>query len=519
MNDSGTRGGGGAPRGREARGLPGLAIPSLAIGGVAVAVALAGGIAEVAAAPPGSVGPARGGPPSMLVVSLDTFRADRLGVLGNSRGLTPNLDAFAADAVVFTQAWSQANITSMSHASLFTSRYPSELGTTDPRFHLGPAPPTLAEVLGVYDYDTVAFTAGGHLGRGFGLDRGFSRFSATEQLGSLWHTVPPALAWLDWRSRDRPFLLFVHGYDTHAPYLEPAPYGLAWAAPGYAGPGSEAVHSPFGSESIFDGALFRIPMMIGWLHERARPRVWDAAARSALAARAHAPDAVPFGPDDARFVADVYDGAAAYADALFGQLVAELKERQLYDDTVIVVLADHGESLGEAGRFGHGDSLSDPELHVPLLVHVPHGTPRRVDAPVTLLDVLPTLCELAGAQAPADIHGVSLVPWLHGAEGPRHDVVFAEGNGRAISARAAAGRLTLTGVTASSPYLGDLLRTAAVDGPAFTSDTTVADAAGREVLRGDLVAWRGSLAPVRGQTVADPAAVEAMRKQGYWAPK
>lgn len=485
---------------------------------VAVAALLAAGCGWGAVPEAGGASPP-GGRPSVLLVSIDTLRADRLGAYGNGRGLTPNLDAFAREAVVFEQAWAQANVTSMSHGSLFTSRYPSELGTAGPMFRLGDEPPTLAGVLSLYGYDTAASTAGGHLAAGFGLDRGFERFDAQDQLASFWHTVPPAMAWLDERASDDPFLLLVHTYDTHSPYLQPAPYGLAWADPGYSGPAEQALGSIVGTELIFGHALFRSEDMLSFLHRRRRPRTWDDDARAAVAALAKPPDAVPFGDEDVRHVRDVYDGAAAYADAFFGVLVAGLKARGVYDDLVVVVFSDHGETLGEDGRFGHGDSVDDRELHVPLMVRLPGAPGRRVDAPVTLLDVMPTVLELAGATAPAGIRGASLVPWLRGAEGPRHDLAFSEGNRRSVSVRSSAGRLTFTGVSADSPYLPSLLRTAAIDGPAFATDTTIADPAAREPLRQALSAWRGTLETAWAKAQApDPQAVEQMRARGYWTP-
>jgi arylsulfatase A-like enzyme len=464
-------------------------------------------------------------PPSILLVSLDTLRADRLGVLGNHRGLTPNLDAFAKDAVVFEQAWSQSDITSMSHASLFTSRYPSELGMVGPTFHLGRHAPTLADVLGVYGYDTAAFTAGGHMSRGSGLDRGFTVFEPTRELGSFWHTVPRAVEWLDERASaggaDKPFFLLVHTYDVHEPYLDPAPYGLAWADPAYTGPAADALDALVGTNLVFDHTWFRAEGMLGLLEERGHPRIWDADAHAALAALASRPELepVPFGDADFAHVRNVYDGAAAYADAYFGRLVADLRARGRYDDTIIVVFSDHGEALGEDGRFGHGDSLADWELHVPLLLKVPGGTGRHVDAPVALLDVMPTLLELAGATPPAGLAGQSLVPWLRGGEGPSRPEVYAEGNTREVSVRSTAGRLTFAGVAADSPFLPGLLRTAAIDGPAFASDTTVTDPAAREALRARLLAWRAGLELAGASVPADPKMVEQMRTHGYWDAK
>jgi arylsulfatase A-like enzyme len=454
-------------------------------------------------------------PKSVLLVSIDTLRSDRMGALGNTRGLTPNLDAFAAESTVFTQAWSQANTTSMSHAALFTSRYPSELGVPGTTFTLGAGAPTLAEVLGLYGYEPVAFTAGAHLEPGWGLERGFTKFAATEPLGSFWHTLPAAEAWLDARTATTPFFLFVHGYDAHAPYLDPAPYGTAWTA----APGTDAVRQLVGTELVFGQTLFHEESMMSALAGLDRPRPWDAEGQAAVAAMAAAGShgATPFGDTDAAYVRDVYDGGVAYADALFGWFMVGLRARGRLDDTIVVVLGDHGEALGEQGRFGHGDSLADEELHVPLYIRVPGAAPRRVDAPVALLDVMPTLLDLTGAEAPAGIHGRSLRPWIEGAEGPAHDVIFAESNLRAVSARGAAGRLSFSGLGAGSPFLQGLMATSLPTDAAWSIDTTVADPTAREDLRRALLAWRATIR-LPGAAVApvDPALREEMRKHGYF---
>ena len=384
--------------------------------------------------------PAPVGPAPIVLVSLDTFRADRLGVLGNPRGLTPNLDAFAAESVVFSHAWSQADSTSMSHASLFTSHYPSELGDIGPAFRQDPDHPTLAEVLRGQAYATAAFTGGGQLIPGSGLERGFTLFEAAHGLGSFWHSVPPALTWLDTLGRG-PFFLFVHSSDTHAPYRAPPPYGLAWTD----------------------------PERVGTAHE-----------------------------------ADLYDGAAAYADAGFGGLIAGLQEQGIYDRAVIVAFADHGESLGEDGRFGHGDALSDAVLHVPLIVHAPGAPPGTIRSPVGLLDVMPTVLELAGVPVPAGLAGHSLAPWLRGKTGPTAAAAFAESASRAISVRTNAGRVTFAGISADTPPLADLLQNAAIDGPAFARDTTVDDLATRRALRTRLLAWRKELHPAPAEPTDAP---------------
>lgn len=471
---------------------------------------LPAGCVPAAADPPGPA-------PSIVLVSIDTVRADRMGALGNPRGLTPNLDAFAADSVVFDNAWAQANITSMSHASFFTSRYPSELGTVGADFALAHgAAPTIAEVLIHYGYETAAFTAGGHLRRGTGIDAGFSTFDDHRGLGSFWHTVPKALAWLDKQEPGRSTFLFVHSYDAHAPYESPAPYGLAWTDPAYEGPMADAVAKVPGTESVRDHLLFpdeQINAVERGLH---RSRLWDPGSRAAIAAL---PGGTPIDDADVQFGRDVYDSAVAYADAGFGRLIAGLKASGAYDRSVIVVLSDHGESLGEDGRFGHGASLRDEELRVPLYIHAPRTAPRHVSADVTLLDVVPTLCAFGRARAPAGIRGKSLVPWLHGATGPSTPALFAESNNAEISVRTSKGRLTFSGLMADSPWLTDVLDETPLTSPAYGLDTSVIAAADKATMHDDLLAWRRSLVPHKGRSVMPRGKeLDELRARGYWSP-
>ncbi len=463
--------------------------------------------------------PASQEPPATLVlVSLDTLRADRLGVLGNPRGLTPNLDAFAAESAVFTQAFAASNTTAMSHASVFTSRYPSELGEPGPRFSLGTGGTTLAEVLELYGRHTAAFTGGLHLDPGWGLSRGFSEFSATPPLGSLWTTLPAAADWLD--GRTDPVFLFAHGYDVHTPYLVPAPYGLAWADRTYKGEAVTAVRRRVGTELVFDGRMFLEDAMLGFLWDLGRPRPRDAAGRAALAAAAADPatPSEPFTEADATYTNAVYDGAVAYADSLFGWFISRLKATGRYDNALIVVMSDHGEGLGEAGRFGHGDATIDAELHVPLLIRAPGGSPRRIEEQVALLDVMPTILDYAGAVAPAGSRGHSLRPWLEAGSGPSHPVVFAEGSLREVSARSPAARLTFSGIGGASPWLPALLASARDDDPAWSVDSAIPDEARRRELRAALADWRAGIAAAAPDAAPDERLLKEAREHGYFTP-
>jgi arylsulfatase A-like enzyme/cytochrome c-type biogenesis protein CcmH/NrfG len=307
----------------------------------------------VPTAPPASA-------PSVVLVTLDTTRADRMGFLGSGRGLTPRLDALAREAVVFERAYAQAPITTVSHATLLSGTYPQLHGVNDFGVPLPPSVPWLPELLQARGYRTAAFVGSlildprGGLAPGF--DRGFDSYEAGFRVRrgkeDRYQTMERragdvmgrALKWLDER-KGEPFMVWVHLYDAHDPYEAPAPFG---------------------------------------------PR------------HAKAP----------------YDGEVAYVDAQVGRLVEALRARSLYDDTVVVVAADHGESLGEHGETTHGVFLYDSTIRVPLLLKLAHGrlAGRRATVRAGLVDVAPTVLDAVGAPAPAPMQGESLLPFV---EAPR----------------------------------------------------------------------------------------------------
>lgn len=450
----------------------------------------------------------------MLLVSIDTLRADHLGAYGDTRGLSPNLDAFARDAVVFDHAWAQANTTVLSHASLFTSRMPSELTRVASSSVLPKTPPTLAEVLSVYGYATGGFTGGGMLDPCRGLDRGFGTFRSPGCTagGTFYDSAPPALAWLEAQPAGTHSFVFVHGYDVHEPYLKPSPWGRLFdPGDGESGLIPEALQPHL----VFGRHLFRDPIADPGIANLVRP--WDEHAQQLAETHlAAAGDrAVALGDGDLARLRGFYAGGVAYADAWFGWMLERLRASGRLDHTVVIVLSDHGETLGEDGRFGHSHSLADAVTHVPLMIRVPGATPRHVAEDVELVDVLPTVLELAGATPPAGIVGSSLVPALHGGALAPRAGFYAEGNEAAVSWRTPEGRLTFAGVEASSPYLPLLLEAAPLDGPSF--DQSTVPPAGRAALRDQLLTERKVLAPTP-ETLerVDAGVVEAMRRRGYW---
>jgi len=291
--------------------------------------------------------------PNVVLVTLDTTRADRMGFLGSTRGLTPALDALARQGTVFEKAFAQAPITTVSHATILSGTYPQFHRVNDFGVPLPASVPWLPDLLRAQGYRTAAFVGSlildprGGLAPGF--DRGFdtydagfkakrgkeSRYATMERRGE--EVVSRALAWLGQRPPG-PFFLWVHLYDAHDPYEAPEPF------------------------------------------------------RS-------------------RFAKAPYDGEVAYVDAQVGKLVAGLRAAQLLDGTAVAVIADHGESLGEHGESTHGVFLYDPTIHVPVLLKRPAGRDagRRVTARVSAVDLAPTLLEIAGVTAPAAIQGQSLL--------------------------------------------------------------------------------------------------------------
>ncbi|HEY2253936.1 MAG TPA: sulfatase-like hydrolase/transferase, partial [Planctomycetaceae bacterium] len=300
----------------------------------------------------------RSGPkPNLLLVTLDTTRADRLFCYGYAAGQTPVLDSLAADGVLCERAFTVAPITLSAHTSMFTGLYPAENGVvTNGRGRLDDSIPTMAEVLQREGYDTGAFVASFVLNGKFGLNRGFGtyddEFASAEPDSDTMHRQRPgesvvtaALEWLG-AKREKPFFCWVHLYDPHAPYLP---------------------HTDLFGEKFAD-----------------RP----------------------------------YDAEIAYVDQQVGRLVDFLKGSHADDQTLVVVVGDHGEGLGEHVEREHGMTLYDDTMHVPLIFRQRGKllATRRVEENVSLIDLSPTILDLLGLKDPRKTTGHSLKRALAGDE-------------------------------------------------------------------------------------------------------
>ncbi len=309
--------------------------------------------------------------PNLILVSLDTLRADHLGLYGHVRETSPRLDALAHDAVVFDRAVAQAPNTPPSQATMMTSLYPGTHGFTGNRDRLPREHPTLAELLQEAGYATAGFVDGGYLSHVFGFDRGFETYD--DKGGGLARTLPKARAWLAERG-ERPFFLFLHSYDVHAPYLPPPPFFDHFHTEPYAG---DFVPTAENMQLAFSGA-------------------------------------VQLSPQDRRHVVLRYDEGVRYADEQIGSFLAELEAKGWLRDTLLIVTSDHGEEFGEHGSYLHWQLFYQPILRIPLIVRLPGGAGggRRIGRLVELVDLLPTVLDLLELPPLENAQGRSLGPLL-----------------------------------------------------------------------------------------------------------
>lgn len=298
-------------------------------------------------------------PPNVLLVTLDTVRADRIGAYGHRTASTPALDRLAREGVLFEDASTQAPLTAPAHVALLTGKYPGRFGIHDNAATPLPASATtLAEELLHAGYRTGAFVGAFVLDRPYGFAQGFEVFDADfgpVDSGQELHAERPgravvdaAIRWMSALSPAEPFFAWVHLYDAHAPYEPPRPF-------------------------------------------------------------------------DRRFADRPYDGEVAAVDNEVGRLIAVLEAKGLFESTVIVAIGDHGEGLGDHGEDEHGLLLYDEVLRIPWILRLPTG-PRgtRVGEQVRAIDLMPTLLDVIHVAARERLDGESVLDVVRGT--PRRDV-------------------------------------------------------------------------------------------------
>jgi arylsulfatase A-like enzyme len=353
-------------------------------------------------------GIAGAGKPNVVLVVLDAVRADHLSLYGYGRDTTPNLRDLAAESTVYTNAISPGDMTLSSHASLFTGFYPSWHKAHFERGYdwgrpLDTAYPVLPEILSAKGFDTAAIVANYlYLAPGFGLDRGFQyhdssapsvflgrtyafllrervrniliRFEQPWQYEQAFRRAEEinsrALGFMDReKSQGGRFFCFLNYMDSHTPYLPPGPYATLF--PGY----DPAVDTNRYNDLEREIVTGRRPM----------------------------------GDHDREALVSQYDGGIRYMDSALGDLVKALKHRGLYDNTLLIVTADHGEAFGEKALIGHALSVYQDMVHVPMLIKYPgQRTSAVVRENVSLVDLMPTVLDVLGYSAPKGLQGRSL---------------------------------------------------------------------------------------------------------------
>ncbi|MFH1467493.1 MAG: sulfatase [Pseudomonadota bacterium] len=349
----------------------------------------------------------RGQTLNVLLISMDALRWDRTGLSGNRQGLTPNLDAFAEEAVVFHDAVAPASWTLPSHMAVFTGRWPSVHGVTNKLrllsqdqlvpTSLSPGIETFPDYLIRAGRTAAAFTGGAGVQAAYGFGRGFDTYQDDRPFAGLDYGIEPALAWLQ-QHRGQPFFLFLHGYDSHGQYE------LAESK-------RQALRAGFSVD--LDGSIVE--------QARLREQGLDAIQQPGDAASLRG----VLDEEDARFLAAVYDQKVKDADERLGTFLDRFRAMGLLDETVVVILSDHGDELMEHGALDHGYTLYEEQLHVFLMMRLP-GFARRqdIEAPVRLVDVFPTVFDALGLEGPKGVDGQSLLPLMRGQ--PEELPIFSE---------------------------------------------------------------------------------------------
>jgi arylsulfatase A-like enzyme len=372
--------------------------------------------------------------PNILLITMDTVRADHISAYGYERDTTPYLREFAREATVYEHAIASDGFTLPTHASIFTGLYPSWHGATfqpGKRYNmpLAPRSRTLAGILRADGYWTVEAVANyGYLGPGEGLEQGFAlteanlavhlsdakrpfylREAAIKLLTHAGGTAEFFQSYLratdinrhafalfeEARTRRRPFFMFLNYMDAHSPYFAPLPFRERFSTGG-------SHLSPLTTDTY---AAIRDSVNAG-------KRVLDEKER--------------------RFLLSHYDGGIAFIDAGLKDVIKRLRELGLYDNTLVIITSDHGEAFGEHNSMAHGNgSVYQDQVHVPLLIKYPdQHQAYQSDALVSQVDLMPTVLDLAGIEIPRSLQGHS----LRGSQNQQGSAVFAEGEGRSQNA-------------------------------------------------------------------------------------
>jgi choline-sulfatase len=421
-------------------------------------------------------------PPNVLVYLIDTLRPDHLGIYGHARPTSPRIDAFARDATLFRNAVAQSSWTKTAVASLFSGLLPQAHRIHSRSDALPEALPILPEILREQGYATLGVITNGNVSRAFGFARGFDvyeelREGATREIHQLSDRANEvAFELLERRPKDRPFFLYLHTTDPHWPYTPREPH-----------------RSRLAGDVSDPSAGFAVP-----LKRLGRP---TAGLR--------------------RDLARLYDAEISFNDESFGALIEKLRELDLYRDSLLILLSDHGEGFFEHGSVGHGETLFGEEIRIPLVIRFPGGVAsgQRVDTTARQVDLLPTILDAVGAPIPPGLPGRSLLPAAR-APGAAHepDATFAslDRAGRVVEA-AIEGERKLIRFRVKGRGMPALGLFDLGSDPGETRDLSDAEPVWREYLlaRLDAAASEGPALPAPSTATLDEEQQRALEALGY----
>ncbi len=325
---------------------------------------------------------AKQGKYNILLISIDSLRADHVGCYGYERNTTPTMDKVAADGIRFANAMSTSSWTLPTHLTMFTGRYQIAHGVMHESYTLSDQVPTMGEVMKAAGYATAGFVSAPYLAAHYGYSRGMDvyrdlsseyghRAEARSAIVSK-ELTELAVDWLE-DNKDEPFFMFVHNFDAHYDYTPPPPYDTMFDDD---------------YEGEMDGNHFIERKDVNANMDKR----------------------------DLDHILALYDGEIRYADDHIGILLDQLRELGLHDDTIVLIVSDHGDEFFEHGNKGHHRTLYDEVLRVPMIVRLPDRAHAGtvVDEQVTLVDLMPTMLELAGIDATDGMQGISMAPLMAG---------------------------------------------------------------------------------------------------------
>ena len=331
---------------------------------------------------------------NIIIIHIDALRADHISAYGYTMKTTPNIDKFANKSFIFKNAITASSWTLPSTMSIFTSTYPSEHGIKNLYLRnkrgeliqanlqtINPDTDTLAKILKQNNYATAAFTGGGGVHSRFGFDKGFDIYYEPGNFTGFELSITEALKWLD---KNKKFFLFLHGYDIHGRYYTEKNYSGIFIDKNYNGTytGEKEQQIELRNQSLEEGYL-------------------------------------NLSREDKEFWIGLYDSRLYDADKRIGSFLSKVEDFGLLNNSIIIILADHGEELFERNRIDHGFSLYDELIHVPLIIYIPHLKQyRAIQQQVRTIDVMPTILDLIGIKINEDLNnqmrGTSLVPLMEG---------------------------------------------------------------------------------------------------------